>query len=123
MRAALAPIPKLADTLLSTPAEQPFAPFGKEDATVLAAARWFKHEYFRWVDPIKCPACGGATAYRAQATPNAEDLAGGAGRVEVHACNDAQCGAQMRFPRYNKVPALMRAREGRCGEFTLHEEI
>lgn len=87
---------------------------GREDALVLAAARWFKHEYFRWVDPIKCTACGGGTNYARSAEPSAEDRAGGAGRVEVHACS--VCGAETRFPRYNETKALMRAKVGRCGE-------
>ncbi|CAK9785757.1 hypothetical protein CC85DRAFT_303558 [Cutaneotrichosporon oleaginosum] len=88
--------------------------FGYDDALVLAAARWFKHEYFRWADPIAC-ACGGATAYAGPGEPSADDRAGGAARVELHRC--AACGATTRFPRYNTVRALMRARVGRCGEF------
>lgn len=87
---------------------------GREDALVLATARWFKHEYFRWADPITCASCGGTTSYKRQAEPNAEDRAGGAGRVEVHACQE--CGEETRFPRYNETRALMRAKVGRCGE-------
>ncbi|BEI82098.1 hypothetical protein CcaverHIS002_0212580 [Cutaneotrichosporon cavernicola] len=88
--------------------------FGYEDALVLAAARWFKHEYFRWADPIKC-ACGGDTTYEGQGEPSAEDLQGGAGRVELHKCT--ACEKDTRFPRYNTTEALMRAKVGRCGEF------
>ncbi|GMK59061.1 hypothetical protein CspeluHIS016_0700760 [Cutaneotrichosporon spelunceum] len=88
--------------------------FGYEDALVLATARWFKHEYFRWADPIKCT-CGGDTEFSGQGQPNEEDLEGGAGRVELHKCK--VCGEVTRFPRYNTTKALMRARVGRCGEF------
>lgn len=95
------------------------AGFGFEDALVLAAARWFKHEYFRWADPIKC-GCGGDTAYEGQGEPSAEDREGGAGRVELHNCK--ACGKDTRFPRYNTTKALMRARVGRCGESSIRDK-
>jgi hypothetical protein len=127
-RAAVAPVRALADALFAgtgttteSPADSdssakdpPFTPFGREDALALAAARWFKHEFFRWVDPIKCAQCGSATQSAAAGTPTEEERAGGAGRVEVHRCT--VCGADRRFPRYNRVRALIASREGRCGK-------
>ncbi|KAL1410384.1 Peptide-N(4)-(N-acetyl-beta-glucosaminyl)asparagine amidase [Vanrija albida] len=113
--AALAHLPAAARALLADEEQHPFKPFGYEDALALAAARWFKHEYFRWVDPIKCAQCGGATRGSGSGQPTAEERAGGAGRVELHTCT--QCSAVRRFPRYNEVKALMGSREGRCGEF------
>jgi peptide-N4-(N-acetyl-beta-glucosaminyl)asparagine amidase len=113
-RAAVAPVPALAAALLANAAEQPFTPFGAEDATVLAGARWFKHTYFRWVDPIKCTSCQGGTQFAGMGEPSAQERARGGGRVELHRCT--ACGAERRFPRYGEVRALLESREGRCGE-------
>lgn len=86
---------------------------GEVDRLVLVVARWFKHEYFRWVDPIKCPLCGGDTRGSAVA-PTDEERRDGAGRCELHTC--VKCGGSDRFPRYTEVKALMRSRRGRCGK-------
>lgn len=94
----------------------PFKPFGAEDAKVLALARWFKSSYMRWVDPIKCPQCGGATHGAGGVQPDDVERKGGAGRVEVHICMEG-CGGLSRFPRYNNVQTLLSTREGRCGGF------
>ncbi|WOO85218.1 Peptide-N(4)-(N-acetyl-beta-glucosaminyl)asparagine amidase [Vanrija pseudolonga] len=115
VKAVLAHLPAAARELLANEKEHTFKPFGYEDALALAAARWFKHEYFRWVDPIKCAQCGGETRGTGAGQPTAEERAGGAGRVELHTC--VNCAAVRRFPRYNEVKALMGSREGRCGEF------
>lgn len=113
VNAVLAHLPAKARELLANEKEHTFQPFGYEDALALVTARWFKHEYFRWVDPIKCAQCGGETRGTGAGQPTADERAGGAGRVELHTCVD--CAAVRRFPRYNEVKALMGSREGRCG--------
>lgn len=80
-----------------------------------AAASWFKHEYFRWVDPIKCLQCEGRMQCTGSDQPNASEHEGGARRCELWTCKS--CQAVRRFPRLNRVSALMESKEGRCGEF------
>lgn len=63
----------------------------------------------------KCDVCGGATRSIGSAAPTADDLAGGAHRVELYECK--QCRAPARFPRYNDARRLLRTRRGRCGEW------
>lgn len=69
-----------------------------------------------WVDPIKCPKCGGPTRSAGSATPTEEERRDGAGRVELHQCEDEGCNGQRRFRRYTRVQTLLRTKEGRCGE-------
>ncbi|KAG8940232.1 Peptide-N(4)-(N-acetyl-beta- glucosaminyl)asparagine amidase [Tulasnella sp. 424] len=59
---------------------------GYEDGLANALVKWFKDNYFKWIDPVKCPRCGGKTVLREMGAPTAEETQGGAGRVEVHAC-------------------------------------
>lgn len=92
----------------------PFEPFGEEEAVVLAMAQWFKHDFMKWVDPIKCPRCQGETKFSGMGQPTQSEIADGAGRVELHRC--VQCQEERRFMRVNKVSTLLRTREGRCGE-------
>ena len=74
---------------------------GYEDGLALALVKWFKADFFQWVDPIKCPTCSGSTAMRSMGTPNVEEASGGAGRVEIHACSEnTGCPGVFRFPRY-----------------------
>ena len=105
----------------------PFAPFGQEDARALLLARWFKEEYMAWVDPIKCPACGGETRFvrseggrqRRRNTSEANDaisLFDAADPMkEYHRCVDQGCGVERVFLRHTSPVALMQTREGRCG--------
>lgn len=95
----------------------PFRPFDQVDAKVLALCRWFKNDYMRWVDPIRCPACGGPTFSAGTAPPDRTERCDGAARVELHVCKDKNCATERRFPRYGKVSTLLRTKEGRCGEW------
>jgi peptide-N4-(N-acetyl-beta-glucosaminyl)asparagine amidase len=88
-----------------------------EDALADATVNWFKKEFFRWADPIKCPTCSGETKMAGMAPPTPEELRGRAGRVELHECLDSRCGAVFRFPRYGDLSKLLQFRMGRCGEF------
>ena len=81
----------------------------------LELLRWFKLEFFQWVDTLACDGCGGKTQNRGMLGPNNEELRYGAGRVENHLCS--KCGFTNRFPRYNCPVRLLTSRRGRCGEW------
>ena len=87
------------------------------DAFLDALLRWFKDDFFTWVNAPPCARCGGATAGAGMAAPTADEAAGGASRVEAYRCCDAGCGAATRFPRYNDARVLLHTRRGRCGEW------
>lgn len=91
----------------------------EEDALAQVLVQWFKHEYFKWADPIKCPRCGGETKASGMVPPTPYERDGGAGRVELHVCagENGACDGSFRFPRYNDLMYLMRTRMGRCGEW------
>jgi peptide-N4-(N-acetyl-beta-glucosaminyl)asparagine amidase len=82
---------------------------GAEDALAISLVRWFKFDFMTWVDPVKCPQCGGTTKGRGVlqgGDVNEEERQGGAARVELYQCVEAQldgeegCGGMRRFPRY-----------------------
>ncbi|CAE6515720.1 unnamed protein product [Rhizoctonia solani] len=91
----------------------------EEDALAQVLVHWFKHEYFKWADPIPCPRCGGQTRAAGMVPPTPYERDGGAGRVELHVCTgeNGACDGSFRFPRYNDLKYLMRTRMGRCGEW------
>ncbi|KNC76232.1 hypothetical protein, variant [Sphaeroforma arctica JP610] len=88
--------------------------------------RWYKKDFFSWVDQAVCESC---VKFNAEAglpppdktvsvgsgTPTSDDLKYGAARVEVYLC--PQCNSQVRFPRYNDPGKLLQTRRGRCGEW------
>lgn len=110
-------VPDITSSIAFISSNPPFTPFGQVDAEVLALCRWFKDDYMRWVDPIKCPTCDGPTFSAGTVPPDGTEHWEGASRVELHVCKDKNCAAQRRFPRYGKVSTLLRTREGRCGEW------
>ena len=78
--------------------------------------RWFKHEFFSWVNEPKCQSCqSGGTKLVWMAPPSEEEQSFGAGRVEVYQCQS--CQSITRFPRYNNAGKLLETRRGRCGEW------
>ncbi|GMT21017.1 hypothetical protein PFISCL1PPCAC_29005 [Pristionchus fissidentatus] len=86
--------------------------------TAVELLKWFKSDFFRWVDAPDCPQCKKNTKGENQqpaGAPTPEEQAHGAGRVELHTC--AHCGAIARFPRYNDPVKLIETRGGRCGEW------
>ena len=92
----------------------PFKPSGPEDALALGLVKWFKSDFMKWVDPIKCAFCQSDTKCVRIEEPTTEERKDGAGRVEIHAC--VNCDSVRRFPRYRNIATLLRTREGRCGE-------
>ncbi|XP_044150427.1 peptide-N(4)-(N-acetyl-beta-glucosaminyl)asparagine amidase [Bufo gargarizans] len=87
----------------------------EEDFLTLELLRWFKEQFFSWVNSLPCSKCGGQTVAKGSLTPSADDLQWGANRVENHYCN--KCQHINRFPRYNDPGKLLEARRGRCGEW------
>lgn len=77
---------------------------------------WYKHEFFSWVNNPPCSACkSDNTECIGTTAPTPIEMVGMAGIVEVYQCG--QCGSHTRFPRFNHPSALLRTRQGRCGEF------
>lgn len=88
---------------------------GIEDFLVLELLRWFKQDFFSWVDCLSCSRCGGPTQNAGSLSPTSDDLRWGAQRVENHYCQS--CRLSTRFPRYNNPEKLLETRRGRCGEW------
>ena len=87
-----------------------------EDYLVESLTYWFKGEFFEWVTSPSCWNCGQNQTRAIQTTlPTPDEARHDASRVEVYQC--LQCGAQIRFPRYNDPGKLMQTRRGRCGEW------
>ncbi|XP_069575274.1 peptide-N(4)-(N-acetyl-beta-glucosaminyl)asparagine amidase [Brachyistius frenatus] len=93
----------------------PGCKLGVEDFLVLELLRWFKQDFFSWVDCLPCRRCGGSTQNAASLSPSTDDLRWGAQRVENHYCQS--CLLSTRFPRYNNPEKLLETRKGRCGEW------
>ncbi|XP_053322676.1 peptide-N(4)-(N-acetyl-beta-glucosaminyl)asparagine amidase [Spea bombifrons] len=87
----------------------------EDDFLLLELLRWFKEDFFHWVNNLPCSLCGGATQVRDAQAPSADDLRWGANRVENHYCD--KCQHINRFPRYNDPEKLLETRQGRCGEW------
>ncbi|CAE6505863.1 unnamed protein product [Rhizoctonia solani] len=89
----------------ATALQQSDNPLGEQDALAQALVRWFKHEYFKWADPITCPRCEGKTRASGMVPPTVYEQGGGAGRVELHVCagENGACQGSVRFPRYKYV--------------------
>lgn len=99
-------------------AEEDFAKddsFGEQDYVAKELVKWFKHDFFTWVNQPPCDVCGGDTQAVGTTSPTPEEKKYGAKHVEVYQCK--QCSAIVRFPRYNSIRKLLETRRGRCGEF------
>jgi hypothetical protein len=93
--------------------ENPKTSFNDELCAQLLA--WFKHRFFSWTNKPSCKQCKGSTNFIGGGQPNAEEIAGQAGRVEVYQCD--ACNVTTRFPRYNNPVKLLETKTGRCGEW------
>ncbi|KAM8840368.1 peptide-N(4)-(N-acetyl-beta-glucosaminyl)asparagine amidase isoform 2-T2 [Spinachia spinachia] len=93
----------------------PECKLGMEDFLLLELLKWFKQDFFSWVDCLACSQCRGPTVNSRSLSPTADDLRWGAQRVENHFCQS--CQLSTRFPRYNNPEKLLETRRGRCGEW------
>lgn len=91
--------------------EDPLPSF--EDALAEALVKWFKPSFFKWADPITCADCSKPMASRGHAAPTPDERAGGAGVVELYACENGD-GSTFRFPRYKSVRTFL------CGYRYVH---
>jgi hypothetical protein len=87
-----------------------------EESLTRNLLKWFKQEFFSWVNALKCTKCASEEVSVVGAVqPTLEDLRYGASRVELHKCR--LCSNLMKFPRYNDPLKLLETRRGRCGEW------
>ncbi|KAL1449027.1 hypothetical protein WDU94_000268 [Cyamophila willieti] len=73
--------------------------------------KWFKEEFFTWVDNLDCEKCGGPAVSRGQTLLHAVSQE----RIEIFYC--IVCCVETRFQRYNSISDLLESRRGRCGEW------
>lgn len=77
--------------------------------------KWFKADFFKWVNNAPCDYCNGETEPTQPGTPTPEEKRFGAERVEMFQCKT--CRRLTRFPRFNAPIKLLETRRGRCGEW------
>lgn len=89
---------------------------GYQDSVIRALMKWFKEEFFEWVNAPSCDQCEQETRPTGHTSPSAEEQAKGAGRVELYRCVGVKEHV-VRFPRYDHPEPLLTWRRGRCGEW------
>ncbi|KAK9469475.1 hypothetical protein V1512DRAFT_256357 [Lipomyces arxii] len=89
--------------------------WGMQDHLIRALLKWFRNDFFTWVNAPKCSSCSAETEGLGGTSPTPQERADSAGRVELYKCKS--CGAITRFPRYGHPRKLLTFRQGRCGEW------
>ncbi|KAI1427569.1 hypothetical protein F5Y12DRAFT_712103 [Xylaria sp. FL1777] len=97
--------------------ESPRPDWGYEDCVVRALMRWFRRDYFTWVNNPVCDACLHPTVSKGVTGPTQEENIFGALRVELYQCTQKRCARLTRFPRYTDPWVLMETCRGRVGEW------
>lgn len=86
------------------------------DNLVKELLRYFKQDFFKWVNVPDCDHCGANDSTSQGSTgPNSDEAPYECWVVELYKCN--KCGQITRFPRYNDPIKLLEYRKGRCGEW------
>ena len=87
-----------------------------ERELLLQLLKWFKSDFFDWLDSPFCEKCSvKAAKSEGMAQPTESELEYGATRVEAWRCEG--CDTLLRFPRYDDPVRLLETRQGRCGEW------
>ncbi|KAK7576058.1 hypothetical protein V9T40_012344 [Parthenolecanium corni] len=87
--------------------------FAEEFALVFELMRWFKYDFFKWMNSPECEKCKCSSTFKGF-SQRPEDLVK-ANRVEEYTC--PKCQDRLIFPRYNDPAILLITRTGRCGEW------
>lgn len=85
-----------------------------EDFVVLEVLRYFKNDFFKWVNKPECPVChndGDNVVAKSFESIPGDDIS----IIEKYECID--CNQQINFPRHNDPVKLLLTRSGRCGEW------
>lgn len=94
--------------------------FDYVDQLVKYLLKWYKEEFFKWVNKPDCAKCDNPEQDLIQALPpiypyKPEHFQGKAYVIERYKC--LKCLASYEFPRYNDICTLLKERKGRCGEW------